>query len=127
MRNWLDDLEDRTKKFATDVTKFSTKLEKLPGCRDASRQLARAATSVGANHRAVRRVGTDRWRLAKLQIVNEEADECVYWLEMIEKSGVQLGSEGQALLRESRELRAIFAKGVATLRKRLREKQRRSA
>jgi four helix bundle protein len=128
MPKWIDDLENRTKAFATDVAKLATELERIPECQHAARQLARAAASVGANHRAVRRVDTDRWRAAKLQIVNEEADECVYWFEVIEKTGAQLDLKGHALSRESRELRAIFAKGVATLRRKIRDKQtRRSA
>ena len=67
--------------------------------------------------------------MAKLLIVNEEADECVYWFEMVEKAGADLGREGRALLRESRELRAIFGTAVGTMRKRLLAKQkgRRSA
>jgi len=124
MRQWLDELEARTKKFATDAVKFAATLEDVPRCRDAARQLSRAATSVGANHRAARRVATDRWLAAKLQIVNEEADECVYWLEIID-TGAGLNQEGRRLLRESRELRAIFATGAATMRKRLRAKQAR--
>ena len=129
MREWLDNLENRTQKFATDVVKFAITLERVPGCWDAARQLARAAASVGANHRAARRSGSDRWLLAKLLIVNEEADECVYWFEMVERAGAEFGPEGRALLRESRELRAIFGKSVATMRKRVvaKLKGRRSA
>jgi hypothetical protein len=52
---------------------------------------------------------------AKLHIVNEEVDECVYWLELITRH-TPPPAPGLTLLREARELRAIFAKARATTR-----------
>ena len=56
---------------------------------------------------------------AKLQIVNEESDECVLWLEMADQLCEPLRPDVQRLLAEARELRAIFAKARATTRRRL--------
>jgi four helix bundle protein len=81
MRN-LDALEDRTKQFAIRAIKVATILEGRPGLRHVSWQLAKAAGSVAANHRAVRRSRSDAEFAAKLQIVNEEIDESVLWLEI---------------------------------------------
>ena len=124
MRPWLDQLEERTRKFTSNAIEFSKKLELQSGCRNTAEQLSRAAGSVGANHRAARRAGSDRSLLAKLQIVSEEIDECVFWLQTAEKTTAAFGDDGRALLRESRELRAIFGKSVGTLRKKRRDAKR---
>lgn len=119
MRDWRDALEDRTQAFADAAIDASLRLAALPGLRQAADQLNAAATSVGANHRAMRRARSDREFAAKLQIVLEEADEAVYWLELASpRTGQAL--DLRPLLREARELRNIFAKARATTRNRQR-------
>lgn len=104
MRDWRDALEDRTQAFADAAIDASLRLAALPGLRQAADQLNAAATSVGANHRAMRRARSDREFAAKLQIVLEEADEAVYWLELASPR------TGQALdeLRNNSELPLPF-------------------
>ena len=85
MREGLDRLEERTKQFGIDVIALSMKLERMPGLSDMASQLRRAAGSVAANHRAMRRARSMKEFAAKLQIVNEESDECVLWLEMADQ------------------------------------------
>lgn len=93
-----------------------------------ARSIAETATfrpqvsSVAANHRAVRRSRSSREFIAKLQIVNEEADECVLWLELLDDVGVIQADEIKRLLVEARELRAIFARSKATMVDRLRNR-----
>jgi len=82
VRERLDRLEDRTKSFAIEVIKLCVQLERLPGLRQVAWQLTRAAGSVGSNHRAVRRARSAREFAAKLQIVNEEIDECVFGVKL---------------------------------------------
>jgi len=60
MRDWRDALEDRTQAFADAAIDASLRLAALPGLRQAADQLNAAATSVGANHRAMRRARSDR-------------------------------------------------------------------
>ncbi len=128
MRDWRDDLEDRTQAFAQSGIDASIAIESLPGLRKAAEQLNASTTSVGSNHRAMRRARSDREFFAKLQIVLEEVDEAVYWLEVV-VSRPRIGVDLRPLLREAGELRAIFAKARSTHAKRLstRDRDRRRA
>jgi four helix bundle protein len=116
MSEWVDRLEDRTQTFAVGTVRLCTALEKTAACRDIAHQLSRSSSSVSANHRAMRRARSGKEFKAKLQIVDEEADECVHWLEMAARLDAGNGDEVQRLLREARELRAIFAKAKSTAR-----------
>jgi len=113
-----DELKRRTKMFAVRIVRFA---EGLPDARSSSvlsRQLIRAGTSVGANYRAAC-LGRSRAEFnAKLQIVLEEADEAVYWLEVIEESGLVKGSDLDELKQEGKELTAIFVSSLKTSRSR---------
>jgi len=80
-------------------------------------QLAAAAGSVGANHRAMRRARSRREFSAKLQTVVEEADESVFWLEVSTTVCSDI-DDAQRLLDEARQLRAIFVKARSTNRER---------
>src|SRR5262245_32096610 len=118
MREWIDELEKRTSDFAFDVTNLATRLERVPGLRNACNQMIDSSNSVASNHLAMRRGRSDREFAAKLQIVNEEIVETVGWLEMVDRFKPR--DEGvKILLRESRELRAIFAASKRTTRQRL--------
>ena len=110
-------LEWRTLTFAKDVARYC---ESRPArsVHHATEQLLRASSATAANYRASGRARSQREFVAKLGIVNEEADEVVYWLEYLEPIPVtQL--EHERLLTESRELRAIFAASYSTARRNL--------
>ena len=120
MREWLDLLEARTKRFAVDSIRFARELEDgrlVP--RGVIWQFVACATSVGANHRASRQARSDRELAAKLGLVVEEADEAVFWLELIGETATRCPSAQPELLKEAVELRAIFSKGLSTTRRRL--------
>ncbi len=121
MRDDIDRLEERTKRFAVEVVALCVALERLSGLRNSSSQLNRAAGSVAANHRAMRRARSTREFGSKLQVVSEETDECVLWLEILQANCSSV--DVAPLLREARELRAIFAKAKATTRARLAAEQ----
>src|SRR3982074_1013925 len=72
------------------------------------RQLARSATSVGANYRAACRGRSKAEFIAKLGIVEEEADESAYWMELIVEGGFLWKNEVHALRQEACELTAIM-------------------
>ena len=77
------------------------------------RQLLRSATSVGANYRAVCRARSSPDFVSKLGIVLEEADETLFWLELLVESGVTNSEKAAPLMGEANELVSIF---VASLR-----------
>jgi four helix bundle protein len=103
------DLLTRTKRFAISVIKLSGALPRTPESRVLSTQLVRSGTSVAANYRAACRARSRAEFIAKLGVVVEEADETVFWLELLSESGIMSVSQTADLLNEARELLAIFS------------------
>jgi four helix bundle protein len=108
----------RTKQLALRVIKA---VETLPKNRTADvlgRQLIRSGTSIGANYRAACRGKCTADVIAKLRIVEEEADESAYWMELLIESG--LVSEGRLseLMQETNEIIAMTVASIRTLQKR---------
>lgn len=101
-------LRQRTKRFGLDAIRLVQRLPWKPETQVIGRQLLRSSTSVGANYRAACRGRSRAEFIAKLGIVVEEADETVYWLELLTESGLASGDSAAKLLNESRELAAIF-------------------
>ena len=81
-----------------------------------ARQLIRAATSVGANYRAACRARSHREFTARVGIVTEEADETLYWLEILVETGLASSAQLQTLHQEADELTAIFTAITHTAR-----------
>ncbi len=102
------DLKKRTKRFAINIIQLVRKLPKNDEGKILGRQLLRSGTSVGANTRAAFRGRSKREFVAKLGIVIEEADECEFWLSMLEDADIYVGQEITALKREADELVSIF-------------------
>ena len=80
------------------------------------KQLLRSGTSVAANYRAATRSRSRQEFAAKIGIVVEEADETVFWLELLTESAVVPAKRMQPLLAEARELTAIFTASHQTAR-----------
>ena len=78
------------------------------------RQLLRSGTSVGANYRAAGRARSKAEFLAKIGVVLEEADETVFWLELLQECGVLKPDRLSDLVQEANELTAIFAAAQRT-------------
>lgn len=101
------DLEERTKRFALSIIRFTPR---LPLTREAdvlARQLLRSSTSIGANYREANR-GVSRADFAnKIGTVQKEASETQYWLELLTESGIAR-TPAAALHKEASELLAIF-------------------
>jgi four helix bundle protein len=104
-----DELKARTKAFALRVIKLVDAMPRSTAAQVIVRQLLRSATSVGANYRAACRAQSRPEFAAKLSIVVEEADETVYWLELLEGSGLIRAERLAKLLKEANELLAIAA------------------
>jgi four helix bundle protein len=110
------DLRDRTRTFALAIIRL---VEELPRSRTADvigKQLLRAGTSVAANYRAACRARSRREFIAKMGIVEEEADESQFWLEMIAESRVAAAERLTALQREAGQLVAISVSSIRTAR-----------
>jgi len=108
----------RTKKLALRVMEL---VEVLPQGRTSdviARQLIRSATSVGANYRAACRGKSAADVMAKLAIVEEEADETGYWLELLIEAGIVPQSQLADLLKETNEIVAMTVASIKTLRRR---------
>ena len=112
------DLKARTKSFALRVIKV---VDALPNTRSASvigHQLLRSGTSVGANYRAACRARSKAEFVAKLGVVEEEADESGYWLELLVDSSLMPAKQLSELQKEADELVAITVASIKTARKR---------
>jgi four helix bundle protein len=77
-------------------------------------QLLKSATSVGANYRAAKRARSNKEFISKINIVLEEVDETLYWLEIIKQKWIE-GDVLGMLLKESDELTAIFTKTLISM------------
>src|SRR5215475_6492440 len=113
MVNQAERLKERTKQFAIRIVTLFRSLPKTEEGRIIGRQLLRSATSVAANYRAVCRARSPADFISKMGIVLEEADETMFWLELLVDSGIVARQSLTPLLKESNELVAIF---VASLR-----------
>lgn len=112
-----EQLKNRTKSFALEVMKL---LRELPSGIESSvisRQLIRAATSVAANYRAACRARSHAEFLSKIKIVEEEADESSFWLELIVDAKLLSFNKVQPCLNESSELTAIFSATAKTVKR----------
>jgi four helix bundle protein len=112
-----DDLKRRTKKFALDIIKL---VEGLPDDRTGKilgGQLLRAGTSVGANYRSASRARSNSDFISKMGIVEEEADETGYWLDLLISAGKVSRELATPLIKESGELTAIAVASINTARK----------
>jgi four helix bundle protein len=108
----------RTKQFALRVIRLVQSLPQNGTTNVVGRQLLRAGTSVGANYRAACRAKSTADMIAKLGIVEEEADETSYWLELLVESKVMSQAEVADLLQEANEITAMTVSSIKTLRER---------
>jgi four helix bundle protein len=113
-----EELQDRTRRFALDTVRFVAALPKNRVADVLGRQLLRSATSVGANHREAVYAESRADFIHKMNIVEKEAAETVYWLELCSDSSTGTASALGPLLLESRELLAIFTAGCRTAKSR---------
>ncbi len=104
-----EELHTRAKKFNIDVVKLCRTFPKDAAGFEIARQLIRASGSVGSNTRATARAKSTDDFINKVAIVIEEADESLYWLEVVNEADVVTKSNLLShLLKEANELTAIF-------------------
>jgi four helix bundle protein len=111
-----EQLRDRTKAFAIRIVGLFRSLPKSDEARIMGKQLLRAGTSVAANYRAVCRARSRAEFISKIGVAVEEADETVFWLEILVETGVIPRVRMEELLAEANELLAILAASQRTAR-----------
>lgn len=102
------ELKERTKRFALETIKLVDKLPRTVVAQTIGRQFVRAGTSVGANYRSACRGRSRAEFAAKLGVVEEEADESAFWMEVIIEAGLLQRTLVQPLLDEAEEIVAIM-------------------
>ncbi|MGE0021211.1 MAG: four helix bundle protein [Draconibacterium sp.] len=108
---FVENLKKRTRKFGVDVILFCDSLKPKKASSVVTNQLVKASTSVGANYRAACRGRSQAEFFSKICIVVEEADESIFWLEVIEESDLSNDkSELKRLLIEGTEILKIMTK-----------------
>lgn len=111
-----EELKARTQEFALRVIRMFRKLPRSAEAQVIGRQLLRSATSAAANYRAAGRARSKAEFVAKMGTVVEEADEAVFWLELLVRSEIVTAKKMEMLLKEANELLAIFAASQHTAR-----------
>jgi four helix bundle protein len=112
--------KERTKKLALRIIRVVEALPKNRAADVIGKQLLRSATSVGANYRAACRGKSALDVIAKLGIVEEEADESIYWMELLIEGGFIPETKLKDLLTETNEIVAMTVASIKTLRARSR-------
>ena len=85
---FIQKLQNRTKQLALRIIKMYEQLRKNDSLRIIGKQLIRSSTSTVANYRAACRARSKAEFFAKMSTVVEEADEAVFWLELLEESNL---------------------------------------
>jgi len=111
-----EDLKKRTKQFALRVLKLVAALPNTVAGRAIGGQLVRSGTSVGSNYRAACRGRSRAEFVAKLGVVEEEADESAFWMELIIDGELLKRKQVVSLLDEANELARIMAQSRITAR-----------
>jgi four helix bundle protein len=111
------ELKGRTKAFALRVMKLVDALPKTRAADVVGRQVLRSATSVGANYRSACRARSQADFLNKLGMVEEEADETGYWLELLADAGLIKPARLADLMGECNEITAIIVASIRTSRR----------
>ncbi len=102
------ELEKRTKQFAISTFKFSSFLPNISEANVVRHQLAKSASSVGANYREANRARSKADFVNKISICEAESSETCYWIEIIQEMNWVSDEEIEKLLNEANELLKIF-------------------
>ncbi len=111
-----EEMKARTKAFAVAVVKVVERLPRTLATQRIAIQLVDAAGSTAANYRSACRGRSRAEFLAKLGIVEEEADEAEFWLELLVDAGLLDASTAHPLRAEAHEIVAIVVRSVQTAR-----------
>ena len=110
------DLKQRTQAFAVRTIRLVQALPRNRAADVIGHQLLRSGTSVAANYRAARRARSRKEFLAKMGIVEEEADESSFWLELLVDAGLVDATKVEEMRSEAHQLVAITIASIRTAR-----------
>jgi four helix bundle protein len=110
------ELKDRTKRFAVRIVKLFQSLPSRPDAQILGKQVLRSGTSVAANYRAACRGRSRAEFVARIGVVVEEADETLFWLELIGEAGIVPEQRLVEIKKEADELTALFTATKRTIR-----------
>ena len=111
------EMKRRTKLFALGIIQLVESLPKERTAEVLGRQLLRSGTSVGSNYRSACRAKSIADFISKMGIVEEEADESLYWMELLIEAGIEVSMKMEALMKEAEELLSITVASIKTARK----------
>ena len=111
-------VQERTKQLAIRIIQMSNALPDTSAAQVIGRQIIRSATSVGSNYRAVCRAKSTADMINKLKIVEEEADETLFWLEIIIGASLLPEARLNPLIQETNEILSMTVASIKTLRNR---------
>jgi four helix bundle protein len=109
-----DELRKRTKDFALTVIKMVEMLPKGLSAQVIGKQLMRSGTSVGANYRSACRARSSADFISEMTIVEEEADESVYWMELLVEGELIDEQRLKDVVMEANEILAITVSSINT-------------
>jgi four helix bundle protein len=113
-------LKEKTKQFTINSLDLVSELgTKNPITKTVAYQLARSSSSVGANYRASLRSRSDKEFISKMNIVLEEADESLFWMEIIQEKKLIRESVLLPLMKEANEITAMTVSSLKTINRRV--------
>jgi four helix bundle protein len=114
MKQFPIELADRLLDYGANAMRLSNRLGKTVAGRHVADQLVRSCTSCGANYQEATGAESRADFVHKMQLVLKELRESVYWLKLIQRAEVGLGTEVKPLLDDGDQLIRIIAKSVIT-------------
>ena len=111
-------LKVRTKQFALEIIRLYAALPKRTEALVLGKQLLRSGTSVGAHYREAQRARSKAEFISKFEGGMQELEETLYWLELLEESGIVVRDRVSTLQKEANELMAIMVASVKTAKAR---------
>ena len=109
-----EELKTRTRAFALRVIRLGESLPETPAAKVIRNQLLRCGSSVGANYRAACRARSRADFVSKMGIVEEEADETIYWMELLIDAGIVKRHRIAELLDEADQILSIVISSIKT-------------
>jgi four helix bundle protein len=106
---FIQTFQRRTKLFALTAIRLFQKLPRTEEARIIGKQFLRSSLSVGANYRAVCRARSKAELFAKLSVSVEEADEVIYWIEILEESRLIKSEAMKAFSQEATEILSVLS------------------
>ena len=117
-QEFSETMKQRTKAFAVRIIKLVDSLPNKVTSREIGRQLLRSGMSVGSNYRAACRGRSKAEFCSKLGIVEEEADESIFWMELLVEAGLVEQKQLAPLVAEGDEILRVVISSIRTARNR---------